>query len=280
MIFVDLGFRVLEIPKAEIARRETRATSRPKDEVATADPGSPEGDYVVGDGTGRTRSVEELSKALGSTVVLVSSPSKSGSGFFVNDRGWIVTNFHVIEGDRKIAVTVFESRGNGYEKKKIEDVEIVALAPYYDLAVLKLPEKKLGEVKFKPAAIGAATRLEVGEDVFAIGNPLGLERTVTQGIVSIKAREHEGLLYVQTTTQINPGNSGGPLFNMKGEVVGVTNMGYSYFEGLGFAIPTRRVQGAHRQHRGLRVRRGSPQHRIQLSAAALSGPRQGMRKPT
>jgi serine protease Do len=78
--------------------------------------------------------------------------------------------------------------------------------------------------------------------VFAIGSPLGLERTVTAGIVSTKAREVGGLLYLQTTAQINPGNSGGPLFNLSGEVMGVTNMKVTAGEGLGFAIPVETVR--------------------------------------
>ena len=79
--------------------------------------------------------------------------------------------------------------------------------------------------------------LAVGERVFAIGSPLGLERTVTEGIVSTKTRQMQGELYLQTTAQINPGNSGGPLFNLRGEVVGVTNMKINFGEGIGFAIP-------------------------------------------
>ncbi len=79
--------------------------------------------------------------------------------------------------------------------------------------------------------------MEVGQAVFAIGNPLGLERTVTDGVISTKNRAFEGLVYIQTNADINPGNSGGPLFNLAGEVVGVTNMGYIFFGGLGFAIP-------------------------------------------
>jgi serine protease Do len=79
--------------------------------------------------------------------------------------------------------------------------------------------------------------MSVGDRVFAIGSPLGLERTVTEGIVSTKTREIQGTLYLQTTAQINPGNSGGPLFNLHGEVIGVTNMKITFGEGLGFAIP-------------------------------------------
>src|SRR5262249_53391959 len=79
--------------------------------------------------------------------------------------------------------------------------------------------------------------LSQGDRVFAIGSPLGLERTVTEGIVSTTSRELGGDLYLQTTAQINPGNSGGPLFNNRGAVVGVTNMKLTFGEGLGFAIP-------------------------------------------
>jgi serine protease Do len=79
--------------------------------------------------------------------------------------------------------------------------------------------------------------MSVGDRVFAIGSPLGLERTVTEGIVSTKTRVIQGSLYLQTTAQINPGNSGGPLFNLYGEVIGVTNMKITIGEGLGFAIP-------------------------------------------
>ena len=82
----------------------------------------------------------------------------------------------------------------------------------------------------------------MGEKVFAIGSPQGLERTVTEGILSTKTREVEGALYLQTSTPINPGNSGGPLFNLRGEVVGVTNMKRLNSEGLGFAIPVSRVK--------------------------------------
>ena len=91
-------------------------------------------------------------------------------------------------------------------------------------------------------ALGDSESLAVGERVFAIGSPLGLERTVTEGIVSTKTRQLQGELYLQTTAQINPGNSGGPLFNMRGEVVGVTNMKIAFGEGLGFAIPAEAVK--------------------------------------
>lgn len=87
--------------------------------------------------------------------------------------------------------------------------------------------------------LGDSQSVGEGQTVFAIGSPLGLERTVSQGIISLRNRALGGLLYLQTTTQINPGNSGGPLFNLRGEVVGVNNMKpmMTGIEGLNFAIP-------------------------------------------
>jgi serine protease Do len=168
-------------------------------------------------------------------VVKVTSPAGLGSGFFINENGYLVTNYHVIEDETRIEVTVFRKARNGFEKKTYKKVKIEAINPFVDLALLKVED--LGETKTKFAYLGDIERLQVGEAVFAIGNPLGLERTVTNGVISTKSRAFEGLLYIQTNADINPGNSGGPLFNMAGEVIGVTNMGYIFFGGLGFAIP-------------------------------------------
>jgi serine protease Do len=96
--------------------------------------------------------------------------------------------------------------------------------------------------KFSYVALGDSDKMAVGDTVFAIGSPLGLERTVTEGILSTKTRQFEGELYLQTTAQINPGNSGGPLFNLRGEVIGITNMKITFGEGLGFAIPIEAVK--------------------------------------
>jgi serine protease Do len=238
-LFVDIGYTVLEVPIKEILSRKV-LTADGVEKPAVADP---DADYLMGSG-GRERPIQELSASLGSSVVMVNCPSKTGSGFFVNRKGYVVTNCHVVEGERKITLTVFEKRaGGGFERKKVRDVRIVALNPYYDLAVLQVGEKELSTIRFTPAPLGNEDDLEAGEGVFAIGNPQGLERSVTEGIISTTARAFEGLLYLQTTTQINPGNSGGPLFNLRGEVIGVTNMKRGMgSEGLGFAIPCRRVR--------------------------------------
>jgi len=158
-----------------------------------------------------------------------------GSGFFLNEDGYLITNYHVIEKETKIEVTIFQKAKDGFEKKKLKKVKIEAINPFVDLALLKVED--LGDTKIKYVSLGDIDSIKVGEKVFAIGNPLGLERTVTDGVISAINRAFKGLVYIQTNADINPGNSGGPLFNLAGEVIGVTNMGYIFFGGLGFAIP-------------------------------------------
>lgn len=111
---------------------------------------------------------------------------------------------------------------------------------FADLSLLKIEDAK-GK-RFKSVLLGDIDRVAVGDPVFGIGSPLGLERSVTEGIISTKTRQIQGTLYLQTNAQINPGNSGGPLFNIRGEVVGVINMKMNFSEGLGFAIPVEEVK--------------------------------------
>ena len=110
-------------------------------------------------------------------------------------------------------------------------------------------------------------RVTVGETVFAIGNPLGLTRTVSQGIVSTTNRDFDGQLYIQTTADINPGNSGGPLFNLAGEVIGVTSMGYLFLRGAQFRHPGQHRQSIHRELGRFRLSRRQSQRRLSLPAA-------------
>jgi serine protease Do len=156
-----------------------------------------------------------------------------GSGFFYDTAGHIVTNAHVVEGASKILVTL--STG------KVESAKVVAVHPKVDLALLKInPPYQL-----QKARIGDASGVQVGEWVLAVGNPFGLGRTVTVGIVSGKGR-FLGLgpddNFIQTDAAINPGNSGGPLFNMAGEVIGVNTAIISSGKGIGFSIPANLVQ--------------------------------------
>ena len=167
-------------------------------------------------------------------------PDGLGSGFFINADGYLITNFHVIEGETEISVEVYHQTDGQLDRETYKQVKIIAINKFHDLALLQIEDKDAP--KFKSVTLGSSDALTVGDAVFAIGSPLGLERTVTQGILSTKTRELEGELYLQTSTQINPGNSGGPLFNLAGEVVGVTNMKITFGEGLGFAIPVELVK--------------------------------------
>ncbi|MFH1112630.1 MAG: trypsin-like peptidase domain-containing protein [Pseudomonadota bacterium] len=152
-----------------------------------------------------------------------------GSGFFCDSDGHIVTNAHVVEGAAKILVTLASG--------KVVLAKTVAVHPDVDLALLKIkPPYRLEKVK-----LGDSSKVEVGEWVLAVGNPFGLGRSVTVGIVSGKGRflglgPHDN--FIQTDASINPGNSGGPLFNMAGEVVGVNTAIIAAGRGIGFSIPS------------------------------------------
>ena len=229
-VVVDLGFQVLTIPRDRVIRRVRRTA---KGVVRSA---KGESDFYV---TRRqpVATVRENVAKYGEGVALVRTPSGLGSGFLVNAKGYVVTNFHVIEGEQELTLTLFLKRGkNGFERRKIEDVKVVAVNPFLDLALLKF--KAPPDLTPAPLALGRNEDVRAGQPVFAVGNPLGLERSVSEGIISTDKRSFGGLLYLQTTAAINPGNSGGPLFNMRGEVIGVTNMKAGWMtEGLSFAIP-------------------------------------------
>jgi len=244
-VFVDLGFTVLAVPRNQIVRivkgesldrdanKASAAVSVPPVENKTGIFQSPGAEAAE-------RSVRELVSQLGEAVVQVRTPGGLGSGFIIKDDGYLITNFHVIENETQISVEVYHQKDSQLERKSYKQVRIVAINKFADLALLKIEDKDAA--KFAKTLLGDADALAVGERVFAIGSPLGLERTVTEGIVSTKTRPMQGELYLQTTAQINPGNSGGPLFNLRGEVVGVTNMKITFGEGLGFAIPVEAVK--------------------------------------
>jgi serine protease Do len=158
----------------------------------------------------------------------VQRPQKSlGSGFLINNDGYIITNNHVIEGADEIQVQLTD-------KRKF-DAKVIGSDPKTDLAVIKISAKGLPS-----AALGDSNKIQVGDWVVAVGNPFGLEQTVTAGIVSAKGRVIGAGPYddfIQTDASINPGNSGGPLFNLQGEVVGVNTAIVAAGQGIGFAIP-------------------------------------------
>ncbi len=196
----------------------------------------------------------------------VQEGSSLGSGFVI-DGGYIVTNHHVIDGAKTIEV-VF----NDNDKVK---ASLVGSDETYDIAVLKLDGKK----EVKAVKIGDSSKLRIGEDVIAIGTPSAIEYagTLTYGVISGLNRKIEvfgdngnvkrTMYLIQTDATLNPGNSGGPLFNMKGEVIGVNNMKLvSSYEGIGFSIP---INGAMEVVEALIEGKDAPDSDYAVSAAYL-----------
>ncbi len=157
--------------------------------------------------------------------------SSLGSGFIIDSKGTVVTNNHVISGADDILVRVGDKE---YKAK------VIGADPYMDIAVLKMSTKD----RFEPVSFGDSDKARVGDWAVAIGNPFGLGGTVTAGIISARNRDINLTRYddfIQTDASINQGNSGGPLFNLKGEVIGINTAiiapGQSGSIGIGFAIP-------------------------------------------
>ncbi len=155
-----------------------------------------------------------------------------GSGFLISSDGYIVTNHHVVDGADSISV----SFGDKGDKEKTFKAQLIGSDKITDLAILKIDATNLPYLKF-----GDSDAVQVGEWVIAIGNPFGLDHTVTAGIISAKGRSIRANpfdSFLQTDASINPGNSGGPLLNMAGEVIGINAAIIANGQGIGFAIPS------------------------------------------
>ncbi|MBC7319084.1 trypsin-like peptidase domain-containing protein [bacterium] len=183
-----------------------------------------------------------VAEAVGPSVVNVNTKTRiqfffqaipqegAGSGVIITDNGYILTNNHVVEGAQQITVTLADGR--------TFDAKVVGRDPYTDIAVIKIDATGLPAAK-----LGDSTNLKIGQIAIAIGNPFGLGKTVTAGIISALNRTIttesgtiiEGL--IQTDAPINPGNSGGALVNSSGEVIGINTAIYQGAQGIGFAIP-------------------------------------------
>jgi len=172
--------------------------------------------------------------------------SALGSGFFIHPYGYLITNNHVIEHANEIKVMTRE--GEDFE------VTLVARDPVFDLALLQVLE---ADHEFPILPMGDSEDIGVGDLVIAVGNPLGLGHTVTQGIISqtgrdleayLQEQETEGeeerrqILYIQTSTAINPGSSGGPLITLTGAWIGVNTAGITQAQNIGFAVPSSQVR--------------------------------------
>ena len=166
---------------------------------------------------------------------LLEIPRGTGSGFIWDDAGHVVTNYHVVNGADAAKVTL--------EDQTTYDAKLVGAAPEKDIAVLQIEAPRSA---LHPIPIGSSHDLQVGQSVFAIGNPFGLDQTLTTGIISALGREIESIAripirdVIQTDAAINPGNSGGPLLDTAGRLIGVNAAIYSpsgAYAGIGFAIP-------------------------------------------
>lgn len=175
------------------------------------------------------------------SVVLIEGGSAAGSGVVVDNEGRIVTNYHVVEGQRTLKVVL--------EDGTAARATVLGTDPSTDLAVLA---SELPKDKIVPATLGDSSVMRPGDAVFAIGSPFSQSFTVTSGIISATGRSTQSSFtgrsirdVLQTDAAVNPGNSGGPLFNVNGEVVGINtsieNPNGRFFVGLGFAIPSNTV---------------------------------------
>jgi serine protease Do len=229
-ILLDVGYDVLQVPIAAVLHREAvdgARSGRIEQQALWARAELPE------------RSVAEGAKLMGEAVVKIEAAGGQGSGFVTNADGWIVTNFHVVEREVEVDVVVYQVGKNGFEPRTVRKCKVAAINPALDLALVKMEPPK--ELQLKTVYLGDSDSMRVGDTVYAIGAPIGLDRTVSSGIISVTNRTFEGRCHFQITTPINPGNSGGPLFNLRGEVVGVNSAGYQGFQGLNFAIQSKYV---------------------------------------
>ena len=191
-----------------------------------------------------------------------------GSGVIVDSAGYIMTNAHVVEGAQRIRVALPLPMGDSagqvpIGKRRILEARLVGQHKDTDLALLKIDETEL------PTLALVSQRAHVGQLVFAIGSPEGLQNSVTMGVVSALARQPDAtkpLSYLQTDAPINPGNSGGPLVDMNGEVLGINTFILSQgggSEGLGFAIPARVVDFVYHS-----LRKYGHVHKVEIGAGA------------
>jgi serine protease Do len=179
---------------------------------------------------------------------LLSRQRSTGSGVILSEDGLILTNNHVVHNALRIEVKLHHDTPNGRMPDSTVSAKLIGVDREADLAVIKIEKKGLPKL-----TLGDSSKLRQGQIVMAFGNPLGLEGSVSMGIISSTARQlklDDPMTYVQTDAPINPGNSGGPLVDSEGQVVGIntfilTQSGGS--EGIGFAVPSNLVRGSYEQ---------------------------------
>ena len=215
-----------QIPPSQGADKEDRFTDHEKATINLFEQAAPSVVFITTSNVRRdywSRNVSEI-------------PRGTGSGFVWDPTGHIITNYHVIQGADRATVT--------FADQTTYQASLVGAAPEKDLAVLRIEAENM---KLKPIPVGTSDNLRVGQSVFAIGNPFGLDQTLTTGVISALGREIESVGKVpirdviQTDAAINPGNSGGPLLDSQGKLIGVNTAIYSpsgAYAGVGFSIPS------------------------------------------
>jgi serine protease Do len=161
------------------------------------------------------------------SVVTMRTAHTLGTGFIVRADGWIATNLHVVAGGPRVLVTLRDGR-------ELAVVEVLAASPDHDLALVRVEAHGLPAL-----ALGDSDAMRPGDPVVAIGNPMGLEDTVSNGLVSARRKVDHGLEVLQVSAPIAPGSSGGPLFNERGEVIGVATAVVEGGQNLAFGMPVR-----------------------------------------
>jgi hypothetical protein len=176
--------------------------------------------------------VPQIVKKWNESILLVKSIDKNGnllgqgSGFVISEKGVIATNYHVVKSSHSVLIQFV----NG---KSYQEVSLIAGYPSNDLAILYIEE----DGSFLPVILGNSDNLQIGEQILAIGNPYGFENTISDGLIS-GIREIADFKLLQITAPVSPGSSGGALFNMQGEVIGITSIGSQWnAQNLNFAIP-------------------------------------------
>lgn len=176
--------------------------------------------------------MKEIINLYKNIIIQIATPYSTGTGFYLKDAGLIVTNEHVIRGNRKVVIN-----GEGFEK---QNTQVIFTDVRHDLAFLKIPNT----IEAPEAKIFEGEAMERGETVIAVGHPFGLKYSATQGIVSNIEEEKNDLVYIQHDAALNPGNSGGPLINQNGEIVGVNTFVIQNGNNVGFSLPIEYLRNA------------------------------------
>jgi serine protease Do len=265
-LIVDLGYDLVRIPRdqiEEVIEREEQADEAEVEdthEVTTTAGGI---DFLeVGDDFGNALSSKEMIARARLGVVLVQCPSKFGSGFIINKDGYVVSNHHVVSGERYIDVTVFYEANGEVTKKKYRGAELIAFSTLMDISLIRLPEEDLEPEKLNPLPVARHGADQQGDQCFVIGNPgmgaQALEHSVSEGIISSTERNIDDIIYWQTTAAINSGNSGGPMINRNGEVIGLVTYSATRAEQIGFTLPVEYIRSFIEKHTAF----GYPEDRL------------------